>query len=53
LLDLAWDDPSTAFDRIIDSHIKSLRAAIRAIRPDIDAITTVRGEGYALIEHWP
>ena len=53
LLDLAWDDPSTAFDRIIDSHIKSLRAAIRAIRPDVDAITTVRGEGYALIEHWP
>lgn len=53
LLDLAWDDPSSAFDRIIDSHIKSLRAAIRAIRPDIEAITTVRGEGYALIEHWP
>lgn len=53
LLDLAWDDPSTAFDRIIDSHIKSLRAAIRTIRPDIEAITTVRGEGYALIEHWP
>ncbi len=53
LLDLAWDDPSTAFDRIIDSHIKALRAAFRAIRPDIEAITTVRGEGYALIEHWP
>ena len=53
LLDLAWDDPSTAFDRIIDSHIKALRAAFRTIRPDIEAITTVRGEGYALIEHWP
>lgn len=53
LLDLAWDDPSTAFDRIIDSHIKSLRAAIRTIRPDLDAIITVRGEGYALIERWP
>jgi two-component system catabolic regulation response regulator CreB len=53
LLDLAWDDPSAAFDRIIDSHIKSLRAALRRIRPEIDAITTVRGEGYALIERWP
>lgn len=53
LLDLAWDDPSAAFDRIIDSHIKSLRAALRSVRPEIDAITTVRGEGYALIERWP
>jgi len=53
LLDLAWDDPSSAFDRIIDSHIKAVRAAIRQVRPELEAITTVRGEGYALIELWP
>ncbi len=53
LLDLAWDDPSSAYDRIVDSHIKAIRAALRAIRPEVDPITTVRGEGYALIERWP
>ena len=52
LLDLAWDDASSVFDRIVDSHIKAIRAAVRAVRPECEAITTVRGEGYALREHW-
>ena len=52
LLDLAWDDASSVFDRIVDSHIKAIRAAVRAVRPECEAITTVRGEGYALREQW-
>ncbi len=52
LLDLAWDDASSVFDRIVDSHIKAIRAAVRTVRPGCEAITTVRGEGYALREHW-
>lgn len=52
LLDLAWDDPTAAFDRTIDSHIKALRVALRVIRPHCDPIITVRGEGYAIVEVW-
>ena len=50
LLDLAWDDPGNAFERTVDSHIKSLRIALRTIRPDCEPIRTVRGEGYALTD---
>lgn len=53
LLDLAWDDPGSVFDRIVDSHVKGLRGRLREIRPDCDPIRTVRGEGYALTEDWP
>lgn len=53
LLDLAWDDPGSVFDRIVDSHVKGLRSRLREIRPDCDPIRTVRGEGYALTEEWP
>lgn len=53
LLDLAWDDPGSVFDRIVDSHVKGLRGRLREIRPDCDPIRTVRGEGYALTEEWP
>jgi two-component system catabolic regulation response regulator CreB len=52
LLDLAWDDASAVFDRIVDSHIKAIRAAVRKVRPDCEAIITIRGEGYALREQW-
>lgn len=52
LLREAWDDPAAAFDRTVDSHIKSLRAKLRAVRADCDPITTHRGEGYSLKERW-
>lgn len=50
LLDLAWDEPGSVVDRIIDTHIKALRAVLRAVRAEPDPIRTVRGEGYALAE---
>ncbi|MBA3685128.1 MAG: two-component system response regulator CreB [Planctomycetes bacterium] len=43
-------DPS--LDRTVDSHIKDLRAKLRAVDPAVDAILTRRGEGYALREDW-
>jgi two-component system catabolic regulation response regulator CreB len=52
LMNEAWDDPSAAFDRTVDSHIKSLRAKLRAVRADCDPIATHRGEGYSLKERW-
>lgn len=53
LMDHASDEPEAAMERTVDAHIKSLRAALRTIRPEIDPILTHRGMGYALTEDWP
>jgi two-component system catabolic regulation response regulator CreB len=50
LMSRAWDDPESSFDRTVDTHIKSLRAKLRAIAPDDDPIQTHRGMGYSLRE---
>ncbi len=50
LMSRAWDDPGASFDRTVDTHIKSLRAKLRAIAPDDDPIQTHRGLGYSLRE---
>jgi two-component system catabolic regulation response regulator CreB len=53
LMDLAWDHPEEALDRAVDSQVRHLRSALRLACPQGDPIRTVRGEGYALDEHWP
>ena len=50
LMERAWDDPGSAFDRTVDAHVKTLRAKLRAIAPDDDPIVTHRGMGYSLRE---
>jgi two-component system catabolic regulation response regulator CreB len=50
LMDRAWDDPASAFDRTVDAHVKMLRAKLRALEPDADPIQTHRGMGYSLRE---
>jgi two-component system catabolic regulation response regulator CreB len=50
LMSLIWEEPETSLDRSVDAHIKNLRAKLRAIRPEVDAIVTHRGTGYALRE---
>jgi two-component system catabolic regulation response regulator CreB len=52
LMDLAWDEPEAAMERTVDAHIKSLRAKLRAVRPDHDPLVTHRGLGYSLKEDW-
>lgn len=52
LMDLAWEEPEASLDRTVDAHIKSLRAKMKKIRPEIDPIETHRGLGYSLREHW-
>jgi two-component system, OmpR family, catabolic regulation response regulator CreB len=52
LLDRLWEDAGATTERAIDSHVKALRAKLRAVRPDVDAIVTHRGEGYAMRERW-
>jgi two-component system catabolic regulation response regulator CreB len=52
LMSMAWEEPEMSLDRTVDAHIKSLRAKLKAVRPDIDAILTHRGVGYSLKENW-
>lgn len=50
LLQLLWESPEMSLDRTVDTHIKTLRQKLKAIRPDHDPIVTHRGVGYALKE---
>ena len=53
LLAQVWDDDSDSFDRTVDAHIKTLRAKLKAVKPTLDPIRTLRGTGYALSEDLP
>ena len=52
LKDIAWDEPEYSLDRTVDTHIKTIRNKLRAVKPAIDPIETRRGFGYALKELW-
>ena len=53
LMERAWDDPASAFDRTVDAHVKTVRAKLREVAPDDDPIVTHRGLGYSLREDTP
>jgi two-component system catabolic regulation response regulator CreB len=53
LLDLVWDDASQSLDRTVDAHVKTLRAKLKAVAPELEPIRTHRGIGYALAEDLP
>lgn len=48
LMDAIWTDALDTDDRTVDTHIKTLRAKLRAVKPDSDVIQTHRGLGYSL-----
>jgi len=48
LLDEVWGAEGDATDRTVDTHVKTLRAKLRAIRPELEPIATHRGMGYSL-----
>jgi two-component system, OmpR family, catabolic regulation response regulator CreB len=50
IMDLVWLEPGESFDRTVDAHIKTIRAKLKEVRPDIDPIETHRGVGYSLRE---
>lgn len=50
LMQRAWDDPASAFDRTVDAHVKALRAKLREVDAQSDPIATHRGMGYSLRE---
>lgn len=52
LKEVAWDEPEFSTDRTVDTHIKTIRSKLRAVKPDFDPIETRRGFGYTLREVW-
>jgi two-component system catabolic regulation response regulator CreB len=53
LLDMVWDDAAQSLDRTVDAHVKTLRAKLKAVAPEVEPIRTLRGTGYALHEDLP
>jgi len=48
LMNRVWHDHEESFERTVDAHIKTLRAKLRAVRDDEEAIETHRGLGYSV-----
>ncbi|EIC23617.1 two-component system response regulator CreB [Thiorhodovibrio frisius] len=48
LMQKIWAHPEHSLERTVDTHIKTVRAKLRAIHPDADPIRTHRGIGYSL-----
>ena len=48
LMDRGWDSSADSADRTVDTHVKTLRAKLRAAGASADPIRTHRGLGYAL-----
>lgn len=47
LMDAVWHDAFDTSDRTVDTHIKTLRAKLKAVREDAEPIVTHRGMGYS------
>jgi two-component system catabolic regulation response regulator CreB len=48
LMDRVWGDALESGERTVDTHVKTVRAKLRAIAPQADPIRTVRGIGYSV-----
>lgn len=48
LMQKIWVHPEHSLERTVDTHVKTLRAKLRAIHPGAEPIRTHRGLGYAL-----
>ncbi|MCJ8319043.1 MAG: two-component system response regulator CreB [Colwellia sp.] len=47
LMNGVWSSPEESFDRVIDTHIKTIRVKLRAVNSNDHSITTHRGIGYS------
>jgi len=48
LMEAAWDEPEVSDERTVDTHVKTIRRKLAAIRPEEEPIETRRGFGYCL-----
>lgn len=49
LMDLIWENADDTLERTVDAHVKTIRAKLRKVNIDSQAIVTHRGMGYSLI----
>jgi len=49
IMDAVWQAPEHSLDRVVDTHIKSLRAKLREVDAGADPIRTHRGLGYSIV----
>jgi len=48
LMDIVWVNAENTLERTVDAHIKTLRAKLRSVDTQTEAIITHRGMGYSL-----
>lgn len=48
IMDQVWSEPEESLERAVDTHVKTLRAKLRAISAQADPIKTHRGMGYSI-----
>ena len=48
IMESVWQDGGESLERTVDTHIKTLRSKLRALRPDEEIIVTHRGLGYSI-----
>jgi two-component system, OmpR family, catabolic regulation response regulator CreB len=48
ILERVWNEPGESLDRVVDTHIKTIRAKLRVIDSESDPIKTHRGMGYSI-----
>lgn len=48
LMEQVWAGAEESSDRTVDTHVKTLRAKLRTVNPELDPIQTHRGLGYSL-----
>jgi two-component system catabolic regulation response regulator CreB len=49
LMDIVWAQAENTLERTVDAHIKTVRAKLRKVDADTEAIVTHRGIGYSLL----
>ena len=52
IMEHVWDEPEASLDRTVDAHVKTIRAKLKGIAPQVEAIRTHRGDGYSFKEDW-
>jgi two-component system, OmpR family, catabolic regulation response regulator CreB len=49
LMDIVWAQAENTLERTVDAHIKTVRAKLRKVDTETEAIVTHRGMGYSLL----
>ena len=48
IMENVWQDSGESLERTVDTHVKTLRGKLRAVRADVEPILTHRGLGYSI-----